>query len=104
LFSLALATAVSIVAYVMFASLAERDPGGVFNMTYLEAAPHFAAIAYAVFFLLALLALTRLRVFNRQSDRPELHWILTFSLFGLIGLIPGVVFWLMLSAADRPGI
>jgi len=104
LFSLALAIAVSIVAYAMFASLAENNQGELLNISYLEAAPRVAAVAYAAFFLLALMAMTRLRIYNRGSDHRKYHWLLAYLVFGLIGLVPGIVFWLMLYAADRPGI
>lgn len=104
LFSLALAIAVSIVAYAMFASLAEHDQGDLLNMSYLEAAPRVAAVAYAAFYLLALLAMTRLRIYNRGSDHRKTNWLLAYFVFGLIGLVPGIAFWLMFYAADRPGI
>jgi hypothetical protein len=104
LFSLALAIAVSIVAYAMFASLAEYDQGDLLNMSYLEAAPRVAAVAYAAFYLLALLAVTRLRIYNRGSDHRKYDWLLAYLVFGLIGLVPGIAFWLMFYAADRPGI
>ena len=104
LFSLALAIAVSIVAYSMFTSLAERNQGDLLNMSYLDVAPRVAAVAYAAFFLLALLAMTRLRIFNRAVDHRKLNWLLAYGVFGVIGLLPGIVFWLMLYAADRPGI
>jgi ATP/ADP translocase len=104
LFSLALAIAVSIVAYSMFASLAERKQGDLLNMSYLDAAPRVAALAYGAFFMLALLAMTRLRIYSRGADHRKFNWLLAYAIFGVIGLVPGVVFWLMLYAADRPGI
>lgn len=104
LFSLALAIAVSIVAYSMFASLAERKQGDLLNMSYLDAAPRVAAFAYGAFFLLALLAMTRLRIYSRPTAYRKFNWLLAYAIFGVIGLVPGIVFWLMLYAADRPGI
>lgn len=104
LFSLALAIAVSIVAYSMFTSMAERKQGDLLNMSYLDAAPRVAAIAYGAFFLLALLAMTRLRIYNRGANYRKFNWLLAYAVFGVIGLVPGIVFWLMLYAADRPGI
>ena len=100
LFSLALAIAVSIVAYSMFASLAERNQGDLLNMSYLDFAPRVAAIAYAAFFMLALLAVTRLRIYNRAAIHRKFNWLLAYGVFCVIGLLPGIVFWLMLYAAD----
>ena len=104
IFSLAIAAGGSLVAYSMFASLAERDQGALFDMSYLEAAPRVATYVYVIFFLLAMLALTRLRVYTRVTTRPRSHWMFTFVVFGLIGLAPGLIFWVLFNAADWPGI
>ena len=100
IFSLAIAAGGSIVAYRMFASLAEQDQTMFLGLT----APHLAALVYVVFFCLALLALTRLRVHQRAFKRPRLHWLLALFLYGVIGLAPGLIYWLLFSVADQPGI
>ena len=104
IFSLAIAAGGSVAAYSMFASLAENDPGAVLDMTYLEAAPRLATYVYVIFFFLALLALTRLRIHTRVTTGSRSHWMLAFFLYSLIGLLPGLFFWLLFAAADRPGI
>lgn len=104
IFSLAISAGGSFVAYSMFASLGESEQGQVLNLTFVEAAPYLALLIYGLFFLGALLALTRLRIRERASVMPRLHWWLAFIFFGLIGLAPGVFYWLLFSAADRPGI
>jgi hypothetical protein len=104
IFSLAIAAGGSVAAYSMFASLAERDQGAVFDMTYLEAAPRLATDVYVIFFLLAMLAMTRLRVHARATTQSRSHWMFAFVLYGLIGLAPGLIFWVLFSAADWPGI
>jgi hypothetical protein len=100
IFSLAIATGGSIVAYRMFASLAEQDQTMLFGLT----APHLAALVYGIFFCIAMLALTRLRVHQQAFERPGLHWLLALFFYGLLGLAPGLIFWLLFLAADRPGI
>ena len=104
IFSLMLSTAGSLVAYLMFASLSEHSQSTFFDMTYLEAAPRLAAVVYFSFFVIAMLALTRFRVHRRAIIRPRLHWILAFIIYGIVGLMPGLIFWLLFWAADRPGI
>ncbi len=103
IFSLALSTASSLVAYLMFASLSERSQSTFFDMTYLEAAPRLAAVVYFVFFVSAMLALTRFRVHRQANFRPRLHWVLALILYGVLGLMPGLIFWLLFWAADLPG-
>jgi hypothetical protein len=104
IFSLAIAAGGSVAAYSMFASLAEDDPGAVFEMTYLDAAPRVAMYVYVIFFLLAMLAMTRLRVYARVTTQSGLHWTFAFVVYGLIGLAPGLIFWVLFNAADLPGI
>lgn len=104
IFSLTLSTAGSLAAYLMFASLSEYGQSVLFDMTYLEVAPRLAAVVYFLFFVSAMLALTRFRVHRRAIIYPRLHWMLAFVIYGVIGLMPGLTFWLLFWAADRPGI
>jgi len=104
IFSVMLSTAGSLVAYLMFASLSEQSQRVFFDMTYLEAAPRLAAVVYFFFFVSAMLGLTRFRVYRRIFTRPRLHWLLAFFIYSVIGLTPGLVFWLLFWVADRPGI
>jgi hypothetical protein len=103
-FSLLISMGGSTLAYGMCASLAERGQDAPFDMTYLQAAPRLAAVVHVVFFCLAMLALTRFRVYERAPARPRLHWALALTIYGLVGLLPGLIFWTLFSLADRPGI
>jgi len=104
IFALGLATSGSTLAYLMLTSLNDEYTGSLFGLSYLDAAPRLAAVIYVLFFVIALLSLTRLRVRRQAASRPRLHWCIAFLLYGLIGLWPGLVYWLLFTAADRPGI
>ena len=103
IFSVMLSTAGSLVTYLMLASLSEQNQSALFDLTYLEAAPRLAALVYCFFFISAMLGLTRFRVHGQVTTRPRLHWMLAFIIYGVVGLLPGLLFWLLFWAADRPG-
>lgn len=104
IFSLGLAAGGSTLGYLWMATIEDQYEGQIFNMSYLEAAPLLATMLYVLFFLVAMLAFTRMRVHKRSEFRPRFHWLLAFLTFSLVGLLPGLIYWLLFAAADRPGI
>ncbi len=104
IFSLGLASGGSTLTYLLLASLDERNMAHAVTTSYLDAAPQLAAATYVLFFLVAMLGLTRLRVHQRAAAHPLVHWMTALIVYGLVGLFPGLLYWLLFAAADRPGI